>query len=118
MEISEDSIVSDVLERLRQIMIDKRITQGTLAEYANVESSQFSKIINGKLELRVSHLANIASSLNMSIIDIFTYPDVYEKKEIGYDKIKTSVTIEIEGHTKEQILKLISKENGLEFKKK
>ena len=118
MENSEDSTVLDVLERLRQIMIDKRITQGTLAEYANVESSQFSKIINGKLELRVSHLANIASNLNMSIIDIFTYPEIYEKKETGYDKIRTSITIEIEGHTKEQILRLISNEKGFEFKKK
>ena len=110
-----DTIVSDVLDRLRQIMVDKRITQATLADYANVEPSQFSKIINGKVALRVSHLANIASNLGMSIIDIISYPDVYEKKEIGSEKIKTSVTIEIEGNTKEQILRILSKENLFDF---
>lgn len=109
--------VIKILENLRKIILDKNITQATMASFLDKDASQFSKIINGTMHLRLEHLAKIAIGLEMSIIDIITYPEKYVPSEEKDESVKTSVTIELDGEKREKVLKMIFGVDNLEFLK-
>lgn len=116
--MSTNKHVNDVLQNLRKIMADRNITQATLAEYAGTDASQFSRLMNGSLELRVSHLANIAINLGMDIIDLFTYPHKYVKPATSDDKAslpKMLMQIELDDLQKLEAIKLLFGENHLRY---
>ncbi len=107
-----------VIENLRKIMTDKKITQYKMAEYAGVEPSQFSKIMNGSIQISLWQISNIAINLNMNIIDVFTYPDKYSKqepKQQNNDDLKTTLTIELKAETKKKILSALFNKEDLEI---
>lgn len=109
----------DVVERLRHLMHDKRITQRTLADYADTSPSQFSRIMNGELAISLQHIANIATALRMQIIDIFTYPDIYRDKlkETDSDSVPVEAVLQIKlrSDKRDQVLNLIFGDNNLEI---
>lgn len=108
----------DIIQQLRNIMNTLNIKQSTLAEYADVTSSQFSKIMNYKVALSLHQLSNIATKLNMREIDIYTYPYKYvnpesnQRQDIG---VKATLSIELSPDKKDQVLKLVFGENNLEI---
>lgn len=106
-----------VVLNLRKIMNDKCITQSVMAEYAGVEPSQFSKIMNGSVQISLWQISNIATNLNMDIIDIFTYPDKFEKKSDAIDnnEIKAVLTIELKSDMKKKILRMIFDKDDIEL---
>ena len=61
-------------------MNDKGLTQENIAAYAEIDPSQMSRIFRGSVQISVWHIAKIASKLEMQDIDLYTYPDIYEKK--------------------------------------
>ena len=83
-----------VVENLSKIMKDKDIKQETIAEYADVAPSQMSRILSGNVQLSLWQLSNIATRLKINVIDVFTYPDIYEKMEKG--KKMNRIMIEFE----------------------
>lgn len=88
-----------------------------MAEYAGVEPSQFSKIMNGSVQISLWQVSNIATNLNMNIIDIFTYPDKFEKKSDAIDnnEIKAVLTIELKSDMKKKILRMIFDKDDIEL---
>lgn len=99
----------DLLKNLRKIINDRGITQAAMAEYAGMTESQFSRVLSGQVQLSLKNLANIASSLGMREIDIFTYPDVYVNRDLTeYTGERVSVTFEIDPSHKESLLKLVA----------
>lgn len=108
----------DIIQQLRNIMNTLNIKQSTLAEYAEVTNSQFSKIMNYKVALSLRQLSNIATKLNMREIDIYTYPYKYvnpesnQRQDIG---VKATLSIELSPDKKDQVLKLVFGENNLEI---
>lgn len=80
-----------------------------MAEYAGVEPSQFSKVMSGNVQISLWQLSNIATNLNMDIIDLFTYPEKFRKQNtsVGHEELKTILTIELKSEMKEKILKMI-----------
>lgn len=107
-----------VIEKLRKIMIDKKITQYKMAEYAGIEPSQFSKVMNGSIQISLWQISNIATNLNMDIIDIFTYPDKYKKQDLrnhNNDDLKTTLTIELKAEMKRKILNALFDKDDLEI---
>lgn len=70
-----------VTENLRKIIQSRNLTQSTLATYAGISESQFSRVMNGQVKLSLNQLAKIASNLEVEVIDIITYPQVYVPKE-------------------------------------
>ena len=115
MKKEEENVIDDlaasreITDKLRQIMLDKRITQRALAEYAGTSPSQFSRIMNGELAISVQHIANIARELRILPIDIYTYPDVYRDKmdkNLLSDK-KVSITFEVDPQERDHLLKLV-----------
>lgn len=69
-----------IIENLRKIIVDRNLKQAIVGDYADISESQFSRVLSGTVQLSINQLANIASGLGMRVIDIITYPDVYEKK--------------------------------------
>lgn len=108
----------DLAQQLRKIIKDKNITQATMAEYADVSESQFSRVLSGSVQLSLRQLAMIASNLNMREIDIYTYPDRYVKAEQGEqfnEPIEAVLQIRLQKSKKDQVLRLIFGDNDIEL---
>ncbi|MBQ7941120.1 MAG: helix-turn-helix transcriptional regulator [Muribaculaceae bacterium] len=109
--------ISVIIENLRKIIVDKGITQATMASFLDKDASQFSKILNGGIHLRVEHLAKIASNLNMSIVDIITYPEKYYPQSQNDNTIRASVTLELDEEKRDRVLKILFETEDIDFLK-
>lgn len=109
--------IQKVIDNLRKIIVDKGLTQATMASYLDIDASQFSKILNGITHLRVEHLAKIARNLNMSVIDILTYPEKYVPSNQAEDPIKASITIQLDRKKRDKVLQMIFETEDLNFLK-
>lgn len=106
-----------VIENVRKIMIDRKLTQAAAAECAGTSASQFSKILNGEVQMSLWQLSNFASNIGMEIIDVFTYPDKYIKADVkrGEDSVEAVLQIKLRKDKKEEVLKLIFGDSNLEI---
>ncbi len=105
-----------IVENLRKIIALRKLKQAAVGEFADISESQFSRVLSGQVQLSINQLANIASGLEMSVIDIITYPDVYvprDKKED--DDSEVLVQFKLKKEKKNQVLKLVFGENDIEI---
>lgn len=105
-----------VIENVRKIMIDRKLTQAAAAECAGTSPSQFSKILNGEVQMSLWQISNFASSMGMELIDVFTYPDKYIKNDAkrGDDSVEAVLQIKLKESKKEEVLRLIFGDRSLE----
>ena len=117
MENNDYETINSILGNIRKIMNARNLKQATIAEYANTTPSQMSKILNGTVQLSLNQLANLATSLEMSIIDVISYPDVYVKAGAADKKepVEAILQIKLQSDKKDQVLKLVFGENNLEI---
>ena len=127
MKAKKDMPIHPVVNTLRKIINDKGLAQYVAAEMVGTSASQFSKILSGEVQLSLWHVSNFATSLNMSIIDIFTYPDIYVKKQNGEiaeelsvyrkppDEVKATLTIELKKDKRDEVLKLLFGDKNIEI---
>lgn len=100
----------NIVENIKQIRLEKRITQEVLADALGVDTAVISNIEKGKRELKVSELEIISNCLRVDMLYLITYPDVYVKKsEAGSSNKKISVTFEVDESEKEYLLRLVNK---------
>ena len=105
-----------VVERLRKLLNDRGLKQNSLAEFIDRDESSVSKIFNGKAKLGLDQLANIASHLGVSVIDILTYPDKYEPAKGPADEpSEVFIQLKLKKEKKEQVLKLLYGEHDIEI---
>ncbi len=115
-ELRANAFYQQMLSNIKKIMRDRGLTQQTLAEYIEVEPSQFSKIINGTVGLSMLQLSKLATKLSMREIDIITYPDVYIKPESGdSEPVEAILQIKLKKDKKDQVLKLVFGDNNIEI---
>lgn len=100
-------MTEQIIDNLRQIIADKHITQAALADFGNMEQSDLSRFLNRKIDIKINTLANIASGLGMSLLDVFTYPDVYVPKTPTTSPVKASVTLELSPTQRDSVLSLL-----------
>ena len=106
----------NAIENIRLIRVEKGIPQKKIADALNVDISVISNIETGKRELKVSELEIIAKSLEVSVIDLFTYPEKYVSiNNINYDDIAATLTIQLRKEKKDQVLRLVFGDNNLEI---
>lgn len=107
----------DVISNISQIRNAKRLTQSAIADALGVNTATLSRIESGNISLSYKSLAQIAKALNVSVIDIITYPDIYTKKDDNKDKepVEAVLQIKLQSDKKDQVLKLIFGENNLEI---
>lgn len=106
-----------IIENLRKIMLDRRITQEALAQFAGINASHMSKILNGTSRLDFDKLSKIASSLNLREIDIITYPEVYVSRSQKTNDENTEVVLQLKlrKDKQDQILKLVFGDNNIQI---
>lgn len=115
-ELKENSFYQQLLSNIKKIMRDRGLTQQTLAEYIEIEPSQFSKIVNGTVGLSMLQLSKLATKLSMREIDIITYPDIYTKPELGEpEPVEAILQIKLKKDKKDQVLKLVFGDNNIEI---
>lgn len=107
---------NQVLNNLRKIMNDRKITQVAMGEMMGAKESSTSKIFKGDASLTLDHLSNLASSLGISVIDILTYSEKAQKSESN--PVEAVLQIKLKNDKKDQVLKIVFGDNNLEFLKK
>lgn len=109
----------NVIQNIKQIRLNKSITQEVLADALGVDTAVISNIEKGKRELKVKELEIIAKCLNVEVLDLFTYP----KKYVDRDAIETAdssdlratLTIELKNDKRDQVLKMIFGDDNLDL---
>ena len=64
---------SEGMNRIREIMLLKRITQQDLSKRTGIKQSELSKIINGRKAIHLSTAKRIAKALGVSVD--YLWPD-------------------------------------------
>ena len=108
-------IIMNVVENIKLLRAEKGIPQKKIADALNVDIAVISNIENGKRELKVSELEIIASCLEVTVVDLFTYPEKYISTNDLNDDIVASLTIQLRKDKKDQVLKLVFGDNSLEI---
>lgn len=101
-----------VLENVRKIMIDRNLTQLSIGEMMDAGESSTSRIFSGQGQLTLDHLANLASRLSISVIDIITYT---ERQKQESEPVEAILQIKLKKDKKDQVLKLVFGENNIEI---
>lgn len=101
-----------VLENVRKIMIDRNLTQLSIGEMMGAGESSTSRIFSGQGQLTLDHLANLASRLSISVIDIITYT---ERQKQESEPVEAILQIKLKKDKKDQVLKLVFGENNIEI---
>jgi len=100
---------------IKTIRLQRNLTQEVMAESLSMDVAGYNRIENEKQELKVSQLEKIASFLRLRVIDLFTYPEVYELRNKQH---ATKVTVEFDVSStemlnlclKDKILQVLEKE--------
>ena len=103
----------NAIDNIKKIRLEKGIPQKKIADALNLDNAVISNIENGKRELKVSEI--IANCLEVSIIDLFTYPKKYVPLDSIDDEIAATLTIQLKREKKDQVLKLVFGDNNLEI---
>ena len=94
MNYTEEKIIANIV--IRNL---KRLSQSAIAQNLDVDVATISRIESGKIALSYKTLADIAKVLDMSVIDVITYPEVFSSNKPS----TTKVMIELEISTEEFI---------------
>jgi len=89
-----------IIQNIKNIRLQHGITQEVMAESLSMDVAGYNRIENGKQELKVSQLEKIANSLRLRVIDLFTYPEVYE---LPNKQNSTKVTVEFDVSSNEML---------------
>ena len=102
-------------DNIRKILNDRNLTQVAAAGFAGMSQAQFSKVMGGLSNFTTWQLSKMASGLGMRLIDIFTYPEVYQAVKSESEELTASITIQLKDEKKEQALKLLFGEKNLKL---
>lgn len=106
-----------VVENLIKIMNDRKLTKVGFANLIGIPESKWNKIANGKQELRLSELSEIARKLEISDVDIFSYPIKLVSTHEKESDFKAQITIELRKDLKEQVISLVFGNKNLKLLK-
>lgn len=73
--------MNKVLENIELIRKSKGLKQSDMSERLGIAQSSYSRLITETGDIKLSMLQRIADILEISVVDIITYPDKYEKSE-------------------------------------
>jgi transcriptional regulator with XRE-family HTH domain len=112
--------MENILKNIEAIRKEKGVKQAVIASALGVSQSAYSNYITRNTDIYYNRLSQIANALNVSVIDIITYPKKYiDSSTILENAIcvdeKVTLQIELKKEKKEQVLKLVFGENNLEI---
>lgn len=90
--------MNEMAQLLRTIRESKRMSQNDLAEKLNITQPAYARIESGETALKYETLHQFAAAVDMSIVEVITYPEklkrkltptIYEDhKENGVDQVR------------------------------
>ena len=99
--------------------MQKSINQQSIADALGVDVAVISNIEKGKRDIKVKELEVISNALGVSVIGLIMYPKKYvEIKDAVDEPVEAVLQIKLQKEKKEQILKLVLGEKGIEILKK
>lgn len=102
----------DIIKNIKNIRLEKGVNQEVIANELGFDIANWSRIENGKQELKVGQLEKIAKVLQVEVIDLFTYPKKYvDKDEVGSAE-RISITFEVSPDKRDILLNLVTKEGS------
>jgi len=104
-----EEITKNLLQNIREIRNNLGISQEVIANELGMDTGNYSKIENGKQILKVSHLGIIAKTLNIEVIDLFTYPKKYIDADTINKSERISITFEVSPDKRDVLLSLVTK---------
>jgi transcriptional regulator with XRE-family HTH domain len=69
--------MNNILKNIETIRKEKRINQDVLAEMLGITQGTYSGYLTQNKDIRYGLLLDIANKMDVSVIDIITYPDKY-----------------------------------------
>ncbi len=106
--------LNETFKKIREL---KGYSQNELADLMKKTQSAYARIELGKTKIDFETLEVFANTVQMSVIDVITYPEKWAPIENREETEETKVTLQIElkKEKKEQVLKLAFGENILEI---
>ena len=71
--VRDEKLLKKLGLRIRTLRIDKDLSQQQLANNAEIELSQISRIELGKSDASISTLSAIAKALKLKLVDLFDF---------------------------------------------
>lgn len=106
----------NILKNIIQIRNSKGLTKREVATLLKMNEASYGRIESGKIALSYNHLALIASALDISVIDLITYPKKYvEKASSEEEPVEAILQIKLKKDKKEQVLRLVFGDNNIEI---
>lgn len=109
--------VNHILDNIKNIRIDKKLSQENMATEMGCDTSTYSKIENGKIDLTANRLAQLAHVFSLRMVDIIAWPEVLinVKERPEHKRVKAILQVELDQEKKDQVIKLVFGENILEI---
>lgn len=105
-----------VIKNIIQIRNAQGITKRDMASSVGINEASYGRIESGRIALSYSMLARIASRFEMSVVDVFTYPDRYVKTDKQPEEpVEAVLQIKLKKDKKDQVLKLVFGDNNIEI---
>lgn len=113
--VSDNFVIMKIIENIKEIRINKGIPQKALADALSVDNAVISNIENGKRELKVAELENIANCLGVEVIDLFTYPEKYIPSGKQHEDVEAILQIRLKDEKKIEILRSVFGDKNYEI---
>ena len=106
-----------ILKNIKEIRLSRKLSQENMADVFGIDTSTYSKIENGKIDLTIDRFAELAHFFKMRTIDILTWPEVFvdQSQRPDLNRVKAVLQIELDGEKKDQVLRLVFGENNIEI---
>ena len=106
--------INQTLKRIRE---ERHLSQSQMAKKLDKTQSAYARIELGETKLDIETLQKFADKVEMTMIDIITYPDkwVPDSKSVPAFEPKVTLQIELGREKKDQVLKMAFGENILEI---
>lgn len=95
-------------ENLKQIRLEKGLTQEDFAEVLHVDISVISKMESGVRKIAADELIKLSSLIEEGVTYFFTYPKKYVDSDLINTPERISVTFEVSPDKRDILLKLVT----------
>ena len=109
--------MNSILENIDTIRRNRGYSQEYLAMQIGMKQAGFSLIMSGERELKYNTLLQIANALQMSVIDVITFPDKYVMAKGNGTSTEAVLQIKLDSDKKDQILNIVFGEQIAELLK-
>ena len=109
--------MNSILENIDTIRRNKGYSQEYIATQIGMKQAGFSLIMSGERELKYNTLLQIAKVLQVSVIDLITFPEKYVPSKGGGMSTEAVLQIKLDSDKKDQILNIVFGEQIAELLK-